>query len=159
MKELWVEKYRPKTVNSLVEQDIIKPVIMQSKKCDSLPHLLLYGPPGTGKTSLIKSIASHLDCDLYILPISKDMLDTNLVDAFSYISDNEEKERIIDLTPWLNQLKSDSQMRRVAKWTKISTRKPKKRTNESYREWPVSFFPFGQEHKSLQKSGEIYRKS
>ena len=56
---------------------------------------LIYGPPGTGKTSIIKSIASDLDCDLYVLPISKDMLDTNLVDAFSYINDNESKERII----------------------------------------------------------------
>ena len=56
---------------------------------------LIHGPPGTGKTSIIKSIASDLDCDLYVLPISKDMLDTNLVDAFSYINDNESKERII----------------------------------------------------------------
>jgi len=56
---------------------------------------LVYGPPGTGKTSLIKGIASELDCDLYILPIQKDMLDTNLVDAFTYINDNQEKERII----------------------------------------------------------------
>ena len=56
---------------------------------------LIHGPPGTGKTSVIKSVASSVDCDLYILPISKDMLDTHLVDAFSYINDNEEKERII----------------------------------------------------------------
>ena len=56
---------------------------------------LIHGPPGTGKTSIIKSVASDLDCDLYVLPITKDMLDTNLVDAFSYISDNEDKEKII----------------------------------------------------------------
>ena len=56
---------------------------------------MIHGPPGTGKTSTIKSIASHLDCDLYVIPITKDMLDTHLIDAFTHISDNEDKERII----------------------------------------------------------------
>ena len=53
---------------------------------------LIYGPPGSGKTSIIKGLASQLGCDLYVLPISKDMLDTHLVDAFSYINQNDEDE-------------------------------------------------------------------
>jgi len=57
---------------------------------------MIYGPPGTGKTSIIRGLASVLDCDLYVLPITKDMLDSDFVSAFSYISDNEDsKERII----------------------------------------------------------------
>jgi len=56
---------------------------------------MIHGPPGTGKTSTIKSIASSLDCDLYVIPIVKDMLDSHLVDAFSSINDKEDKERII----------------------------------------------------------------
>jgi len=56
---------------------------------------MIYGPPGSGKTSTIKGIASVLDCDVYILPISKDMVDSDLVSAFTYINDKEDKERII----------------------------------------------------------------
>jgi len=56
---------------------------------------MIHGPPGTGKTSLIKSISSELDCDLYVLPITKTMLDTNFIDAFTYINDTSDKNRII----------------------------------------------------------------
>lgn len=56
---------------------------------------MIYGPPGSGKTSTIKGIASVLDCDIYILPISKDMLDHDLVGAFTYINEKESKQRII----------------------------------------------------------------
>jgi len=57
---------------------------------------LIHGPPGTGKTSTIKSIASELDCDLYVIPISKDMLDTHLIEAFTNIDDDQAgKERVI----------------------------------------------------------------
>ena len=56
---------------------------------------MIYGPPGSGKTSTIKSIASVLDCDIYILPISKDMLDHDLVGAFTHMSEKEDKQRII----------------------------------------------------------------
>lgn len=56
---------------------------------------LIYGPPGTGKTSLIKAVASELDCDIFVLSITKDMLDTNLIEAFNYINDRDETQRII----------------------------------------------------------------
>ena len=56
---------------------------------------MIHGPPGSGKTTTIKALASELDCDLFILPIMKDMLDTDFVSAFSYINDQESNKRII----------------------------------------------------------------
>tara|TARA_B100001287_G_C22683710_1_gene532051 strand:+ start:1762 stop:3153 length:1392 start_codon:yes stop_codon:yes gene_type:complete len=56
---------------------------------------MIHGPPGTGKTSLIKTIASHFDTDVFILPITKDMLDTDLVSAFAYINEQDSNRKII----------------------------------------------------------------
>ena len=54
---------------------------------------MIYGPPGTGKTTTIRGIASMVDCDVYIIPIVKDMLDNDLVSAFATVNDNEEDEK------------------------------------------------------------------
>jgi len=56
---------------------------------------MLYGPPGTGKTSTINTIASHFDCDIYVIPISKELTDYGLIDAIGYLEEKENKKRII----------------------------------------------------------------
>jgi len=52
---LWVEKYRPNTVEEYVFVDENQKQIVQRWISDeSIPHLLLSGDPGTGKTTLAK---------------------------------------------------------------------------------------------------------
>ena len=52
----------------------------------------MYGVPGSGKTSSINSIASHFDCDIHTIPLSTDMDDSKLVEAFSSVS-SEDSDR------------------------------------------------------------------
>ena len=68
---------------------------MSEKGLRSIPTTLVTGTLGTGKTSVIKSISSELDCDLFVLPVTKTMLDSNFVDAFNYINDKSDKNRIV----------------------------------------------------------------
>ena len=57
--------------------------------------IMLYGVPGSGKTSTINTIASHFDCDIYTIPVSKELTDYMLIDAIASLEDKEEKKRII----------------------------------------------------------------
>ena len=56
----WVDKYRPKKLDDIVQQDEIKTILKKSLICGNIPHLLLYGPPGTGKTSTILACCYEL---------------------------------------------------------------------------------------------------
>lgn len=66
MKELWVEKYRPSTINEYVFSDEVQQQQIESWVRDqSIPHLLLSGSPGTGKTTLAKMLINELKVDEY----------------------------------------------------------------------------------------------
>ena len=80
MKELWVEKYRPKTVDGYVFRDEHQRAQVNTWiKDKTIPHLLFSGNAGIGKTTLAKLLFNELDVnDLDILEINASR--TNSVD-------------------------------------------------------------------------------
>ena len=66
MKDLWVEKYRPKTVDGYVfRDDHQRKQIATWIKDKSIPHLLLSGVAGIGKTTLAKILIHEIGIEDY----------------------------------------------------------------------------------------------
>jgi len=58
---MWVEKYRPKNLEEIVDlRDIVDSLKAFMKNPKTMPHLLLAGIPGTGKTTVALCIAREL---------------------------------------------------------------------------------------------------
>lgn len=66
MKELWVEKYRPKSIDGYVFRDDHQRKQVETWiKDKSIPHLLLSGNAGIGKTTLAKILINELGIEEY----------------------------------------------------------------------------------------------
>lgn len=100
----WIEKYRPKTIEEVLNHD--DKVLAMKKLADNneLPHLLLTGPPGTGKTSFIHNLAKYMygedEYRKYIRDIngsSERGIDTIRNTVISFIQTKSQKTKLIIL--------------------------------------------------------------
>ena len=98
--ELWVEKYRPTTLEEYVGNETIKSKIADYLKQGSIQNLLFHGVAGTGKTTLAKLIAKNLNCDLLYINASDergiDTIREKIIPFASSMSFNDVKIVILD---------------------------------------------------------------
>ena len=64
---LWVEKYRPKTIEECILPNSIKDTFQQFVEKGEIPNLLLAGPAGCGKTTIARALCEQLGCDYIII--------------------------------------------------------------------------------------------
>ena len=101
---LWVEKYRPKTIEDCILPENIKKTFRDFLNKGEVPNLLLSGPAGCGKTTVAKALCAELGVDVYVINGSDEgrFLDTvrnnakNFASTVSLSSDSKHKVIIID---------------------------------------------------------------
>ncbi len=60
MQDIWIEKYRPKTLDDIVGQDNIIERLKAYVKTKNVPHLIFAGPAGIGKTTSALALAREV---------------------------------------------------------------------------------------------------
>ena len=64
---LWVEQYRPKTIEECILPDSTKKVFEGFLKQGEIPNLLLSGGAGVGKTTVAKALCNQLETDILVI--------------------------------------------------------------------------------------------
>ena len=69
---LWVEKYRPKTIEECILPDSLKATFQEFVNRKEIPNLLLSGTAGVGKTTVAKALCQEVGCDYIMINGSDD---------------------------------------------------------------------------------------
>ena len=101
---IWVEKYRPQTIEDCILPESIKKTFSEFLNKGEIPNMLLAGPPGVGKTTVAKALCNELGVDFYVINGSDEgrFLDTvrtnakNFASTVSLTSESKHKVIIID---------------------------------------------------------------
>ena len=101
---LWVEKYRPKTIEDCILPTDIKETFKSFIEQGEIPNLLLSGTAGVGKTTIAKALCNELGADFYVINGSDEgrFLDTvrnqakNFAATVSLTATSRHKVLIID---------------------------------------------------------------
>ena len=64
---IWVEKYRPKTIEECILPESTKKTFQSFLDKGEIPNMLLAGPPGIGKTTVAKALCNELGVDCYVI--------------------------------------------------------------------------------------------
>ena len=104
---LWVEKYRPKTIEECILPEGLKKTFRELISNEEIPNLLLSGPAGIGKTTIARAICEQLDCDYILINGSEesgiDVLRTKIKGFASSVSlTGGAKVVILDEADYLN---------------------------------------------------------
>lgn len=113
---LWVEKYRPKTVDECILPNSLKNTFNQFAENDALPNMILSGGPGVGKTTVAKALCEMTGVDYIVINGSEesgiDVLRTKIKQFASTVSFTSSRKMVIlDEADYLNPQSTQPAMR------------------------------------------------
>ena len=104
---LWVEQYRPKTIDDCILPDSLKSLFSSFVKKGELSNMLFSGTPGIGKTTVAKALCEQMNCDWIMINGSEeggiDVLRNKIKNFASTVSlSGGKKVVILDEADYLN---------------------------------------------------------